>query len=383
MKHVVTIAATVALFGAGAAQAGIGRSSQSVGILFKQGNQVEFSLGGFNPDVSGSAAGGKVSSGDMSPGYGTYSLGYKQALSDRLDLAIILDQPIGAKVKYPGTLSATSYPMAGSTARIKSDAVTGLLRYKLPQNLSLYGGVRIERGSGKVHLPSVSSQSPVFSNKKATEDPYTLDSSTETDIGYVIGVAWEKPEIAARVALTYNSKIEHKFTATEWGKAPKDLPLDLKTNTFTSTVPESVNLEFQTGIAPDTLLMGSVRWVHWTQLDITPPAYHKFTAGESLFHPDHNGTTWKIGLGHRFSDQWSGAAFLGYERHQGTPKGQLSPTDGFKSATLAASYQASDKIKITAGVSYVDIGDAVTERISGRFSDNSGWGGFLGVGIQF
>ncbi len=95
MKRVMTTAAVVAL-SAGMAQAGgVERSTQSVGILFEKGNYAEFNIGGFNPDVSGTVGGGTVSSGDMAPGYGTYSLGYKQALSDKLDMAIILDQPIG------------------------------------------------------------------------------------------------------------------------------------------------------------------------------------------------------------------------------------------------------------------------------------------------
>jgi len=34
--------------------------------------------------------------------------------------------------------------------------------------------------------------------------------------------------------------------------------------------PQSVNLEFQTGIAKVTLLFGSVRWVDWTAFNIFP-----------------------------------------------------------------------------------------------------------------
>ncbi len=219
----------------------------------------------------------------------------------------------------------------------------------------------------------------------------------------MIGAGWEEPEIGARVALTYNSKIDHKFTATEWGKAPKDLRSGIKaqTNSFTSTVPESVNLEFQTGIAPDTFLMGSVRWVHWTQFDITPPAYSaafkhycrteyckkKYKKGVPIASYKHNSTTWKIGLGHRFNDQWSGTVIFGWEPHEGTSANLLDPTDGFKSATLAASYQASDRITIIGDISYVNIGDAFFFKefldTDGRFSGNSGFGAGLRVGIRF
>ncbi|OWY08978.1 hypothetical protein B6V74_10000 [Thioclava sp. F42-5] len=358
MKRVMTSMVALAI-GAGAAHAGgVERSTQSVGILFEQGNYAEFSVGGFNPDVSGTIGGGALKSGDMAPGYGTLSLGYKQALNDQWDLAVIFDQPVGAKVNYP---AGTGYPVAGSNASIKSSAVTALVRYKMPSNISVYGGLRSESVKGNVYLPAYE---------------YTMSTSEETDFGYVVGAAWEKPEIAARVALTYNSKIDHEFSVTENGvpSAP-----------FTTTVPESVNLEFQTGIMKDTLLMGSVRWVHWKQFDITPLGYQIATKGDSLVDYANNTITYNLGVGRRFNDQWSGAIMFGYEKHQGDIVGNLGPTDGFKSVSLAASYQATSNIKITGGVRYVDIGNAKTEigPYTTDFSGNDGWGAGLRVGINF
>ena len=35
-------------------------------------------------------------------------------------------------------------------------------------------------------------------------------------------------------------------------------------------MPQSVNLDFQTGIAPDTLVYGLVRWVNWDGWKIAP-----------------------------------------------------------------------------------------------------------------
>ncbi|KEO60840.1 OmpP1/FadL family transporter [Thioclava indica] len=374
MKRIMTTAAVVAL-SAGMAQAGgVERSTQSVGILFEKGNYAEVNIGGFNPDVSGTFALNRSSSGDMAPGYGTYSLGYKQSLNDKIDVAIILDQPIGANINYR---AGTTYPLAGSTAEVNSNAITGLVRYKLPQNFSVYGGLRIEQAKGKAYLPAV--------NVSAFGGDYLLKTSNETDYGYVIGVAWEKPEIAARVALTYNSKIDHDFTATEWGVDPT--LLGATTNGFKTTVPESVNLEFQTGIAKDTLLMGSVRWVHWTQFDITPPAYSERAGQGALVEYNNNSTSWSLGVGRRFNDQWSGAVMFGYEKTQPGTTGNLGPTDGYKSVSLAASYQATDNIKITGGVRYVDIGDAKTNVITagtgGEFSGNSGWGAGVRLAINF
>ena len=246
MDRVILAAGALALGTTAAFAGGIERSSQSVAILFEQGTYGELSFSLVNPNVSGTVGGGAVSSGDMTPHYATFSLGYKQELNDKVDLALILDQPVGAKVAYP---TGTGYPFQGSTADLESLAVTGLLRYKMPSNISVYGGVRLQSVSGDVAIP-------LFG--------YTMSAKPDYSAGYVVGVSWEKPEIAARVALTYNSEIKHTFEVTENGNP--SLP-------FSSTVPQSVNLEFQTGIAANTLLFGSVRWVDWAVFDITPVGF--------------------------------------------------------------------------------------------------------------
>jgi long-subunit fatty acid transport protein len=365
MKRILmTTAAAVAV--AGTAQAGgIERSSQSVAILFEEGSYAELSFGSFKPEVSGVFEGpGAASSGDMAGDYTTYSLSYKQALSDKLDLAIVLDEGIGANVDYP---VATAYPLRGSTASIDNSMVTALLRYKLENNFSVIGGLRVSRSSGEVALPAVGG--------------YTMSTSKETDLGYVIGAAWEKPEIAARVALTYNSEITHNFASLENGALA---------STFETTIPESVNLEFQTGVAANTLLFGSIRWVHWTDFVIAPPGYVA-TVGDNLVDYDSNSVTYTLGLGRKFNDQWSGAAILGYEGPNGTRTGNLGPTDGFKSIALAATYQATDNLEITGAVRYVDINNARSNPfappgapvVGGNFTGNHGLGVGIRIGMSF
>ena len=362
MRRVLMTASALALGATAATAGGVERSTQSVGILFEKGNYVELSFGGFNPDVSGSVGGGALLSGDMAASYGSLSFGYKRALTDQLDFALIYDQAIGADVDYP---TGTGYPAQGSTAEIDSHTLTALLRYKLPQNISLIGGVRALRTEGVVNLPAVAA--------------YTMNSTSETDFGYVLGVAWEKPEIAARVALTYNSEIEHDFTYHESALFP-----GVTGDSFeTVTIPKSVNLEFQTGVAKDTLLFGSIRWVDWKAFDITPTGYDSIPGQDSLVDYTENVTTYTLGLGRKFTENWSGAVILGYEKHTGTPTGNLGPTDGFKSVGLAATYTR-DNMKITDGLRYVDIGNATTNPpISGSFKDNSGWGAGIRVGYSF
>ena len=61
-----------------------------------------------------------------------------------------------------------------------------------------------------------------------------------------------------RVALTYNSAISYELPTTETSV------LGTVNSTTDTETPQSVNFEFQTGVAADTLLFGGVRWVDWT-----------------------------------------------------------------------------------------------------------------------
>jgi len=353
MWATTALVATTAVAQAG----GVERSTQSVAILFEQGRYAELSFGHFDPTVEGAVGGGAIGSGDMAGSYNSWSLGYKMDIGERVALAMILDQPIGANVNYPGAPALGAYPLAGSTATLSSSAITALLRYKFENNVSVYGGLRYETVHGEVSLPFLG---------------YTLDTNHDSELGYVVGVAWEKPEIAARVALTYNSAITHDLESVEAGTV---------TPGFETEVPQSLNLEFQTGIAKDTLLFGSIRWVDWTAFVIDPPGYPAPLGNLVDYASDR--VTYNIGIGRRFNENWSGAVTLGYEKSDGATTGNLGPTDGMKSIGLAATYTM-DSMKITGGIRYVDLGDATTNPpVGGVFTGNSGIGVGIKVGYTF
>ncbi len=353
MKHFLMTAAALAAAASSVHAGGVERSNQSVAILFEQGRYAELSFGHFDPTISG-IAGGVAPSGDMASSYNTWSLGYKMDIGERMALAMILDQPIGANVAYP---TGGTYPLQGATARLTSSAITALLRYKFESNVSVYGGLRYETVHGEVSLPTVAG--------------YSLDTNHDAELGYVVGISWEKPEIAARVALTYNSAIIHTLDATEGGPLAGE-------SQFDTEVPQSVNLEFQTGIAKDTLLFGSIRWQEWSAFEIDPVGYFPATP---LVSYASDRVTFNIGVGRRFNENWSGSVSLGYEKPDGEVTGNLGPTDGFKSIGVAAIYTM-ENIKITGGVRYVEIGDATTT-IGSSFSGNSGVGFGLRVGYTF
>jgi len=372
MRRVLMTVSATALTATGAFAGGIERSTQSVAILFEQGNYVEFTLGDVSPNVSGvqqipllpGQPAGR-SSGDMAGDYTTWSLAVKTALTDKLDFALILDEPIGADVDY-GTGSGYAY--AGSTATIDSHALTGMLRYKVTPAFSVIGGLRAVQSEGEVAL---------FTG-------YQMSTKKETDLGYLLGVAWEKPEIAARVSLTYNSAIDHDFRARETSVRPAFN----ESTEFTTTIPQSLHLEAQTGIAADTLLFGSVRWVDWSEFVIAPPGYA--SSQGNLVDYDGDTVTYSIGLGRKFNDTWSGAITASYEDAIGGFSGNLGPTDGATSVGLATTYTRGP-MKITGGVRYVWLGDTETEAPApvapgttfAEFKDNEGVALGLRIGYSF
>lgn len=371
MKKHLTILGALALTTTAAQAGGIDRSGQSILAIFETGNYAELSFGRVSPDVSGVATApyGGFSSGDMAGNYNQIGLAVKTRLSDTLDLAVILDQPFGANVNYPVlAVPPAVYYAAGSTAKLSTMATTAVLKYRMPSNVSVYGGVRYETMSASATVPFIPGGG------------YTVDSNTVGDVGYLVGVAYEKPEIALRVALTYNSKISHDFDTIERSALTGGVDL---ASTTTVDSPQSVNLEFQSGVAKDTLVFGSIRWVDWSNYVIDPTYY---TPPSPLVSYDSDTVTYTLGVGRRFNENWSGAVSIGFEDQVGGYASNLGPTDGKKSLTIGVSY-TKDNMKISGGISYVEIGTAETTLngaiASGVFKGNSAVGVGIKIGYSF
>ncbi|MCB6177077.1 outer membrane protein transport protein [Rhodobacter sp. Har01] len=365
MRRLTTSAVALAA-AAGAAQAGgLDRTGQGLAFLFETGTYAELTFGFGAPSVSGVAVAGLggASSGDMAASYSNVAMAYKRDLSDKLALGLVLDQPFGANVDYP---AGTGYYAQGSQAELKTMALTAILKYKTPSNISVYGGLRYQTMEAWANVPFVGT--------------YSVEGDRDAALGYLVGVAWEKPEIALRVALTYNSAIEHKLDTVD--RSALTGGADVASVT-TIEAPQSVNLDVQSGIAKDTLLFGSIRWVDWTSFSIDPAGY---PAATPLVSYDNDTVSYSLGLGRRFNENWSGAVTLGYEPSHGGYSSNLGPTDGYWSVGLGTTYTQGN-MKVTAGVRYVDIGDAQTQlpvaAPSANFTDNSAIGLGVKVGWSF
>ncbi len=364
MKKSTTIAAL--LLGASATAAvagGLDRSGQNIDVMFEEGTALKFTMGYSMPNVSATPS---ALTDNIAKDYITYSAGFKYEVNDKLDLGLVFDEPFGANLEYGG-LVATPAPgglgLGTNRATVNSEAVTALARYHFSENISVHGGVRAQRLHGDVQLDPVGG--------------YVLDMESDWAFGYVVGAAYEIPAYAARVALTYNSGFTHTMNGVESFNPA---------GTYEQDTPQSVNLDFQTGIAANTLLFGSVRWVDWTEFDITPPGYAAATGGQSLVDPHAKDSwTFDLGVGRKFTEKFSASVSFGYERAIGGVASNLGPTDGFWSVGVGGSYDVTESVKLGVGARYVSIGDANGGSLTGNapFTDNSAWGVGMSLTTSF
>lgn len=327
---------------------GIDRSGQFLGPLFESGGDtgsyLQFSFGQVDP-----AANTASMSDPLSP-YNPVSLAYKTNLTDELSLAVIIDEPYGVNVNY------IDGAFAGGSANIKSTATTMVLRYKINDNFSVHGGLRAQNLEGSI----VSSAA--------------LDATGEYAAGYLVGAAYERPDIALRVAVTYNSSITNDFTGLEVGLDTSGNPISFTPVAFEVEFPESINVEFQTGIAQDTLLFGSIRYAMWDGfvLDSGLTEYVDFS---------EDTTTYSLGVGRRINENLALSASVGYEAPGERPSTTaLAPTTGSTTLTVAATYTM-DNVTLTGGMTYGVLGDQSVAVFD--FEDNTVFGFGARVGFNF
>lgn len=347
MKTLLMSTGLFALCAGAAAAGGIDRSGQWITPIFETGNVVTFSVGTVDPNVSGT-----LGTNDATTRYSPVSFSVKQALTENVDVAIIVDQPFGANIEYTsGPFAATPIgPFAGGYADVSSKALTFVGRYKFNSNWSVHGGARAQSLTGTI-----------------ASTPGILTASSDYAWGGLVGVAYERPDIAMRVALTYNTSIKNRLDGLQNFATPVVAEHES---------PESFNLEFQTGIAANTLLFGSVRHAKWggASLESTPVAGGAATNWVN-FRDDS--TSYTLGVGRKLNDKLSLALTLGYEG-AGTRPGNtpLAPTNGYKSIGLGASYNVSDSLKVTGGVQYIKPGNQTVGPVD--FSGDA-----VAVGVKF
>lgn len=292
------------------------------------------------------------------------------ATQAQLKEAVTKARSLGAALNAATTSEAQKGE--GTNVEIRTHNLTTLVGMKLGEkrNFQIYGGPAAQHLKGEVHLRGIAYQ---------TAQGYDARISPDTAVGWVAGVAYSKPEIALKAALTYRSEIEHESTIAEV------FPATARTTTrnFAITLPESYNLDFQTGVNPTTLLTAKVRYVPWSDFDIRPPTYGDATALQNNGVPlpiiSYSDDQWsaEVGLGKRVSDRLALSGSVGWDSGAGNPASTLGPIEGYWSLGLGAKYNVTPEWSVSVGGKYLKFGDATanlpTGMTAGEFADNDGF----------
>mgnify|MGYP002655506326 CR=1 FL=1 len=446
-KHLAVAIASISAVGVADA-AGLDRSGQDVTAFLQDGTYGEVVYTYIDADISGKDTSGNSIS-DIAEAYDFGRFGVKADINDTFSVGVLYDEPWGAAVQYGGSNNfvsdkdATTQTLVRTTAaalqrnprfdaatkqqvsdmagiiqtaqdardvagylgnstptgalisntlnniadkaeelhgqgtnvEIRTQNATLLLGAKLGENknFQIYGGPQMQRLTGEVHL------------RGTAYGPMTgYDANIGADMGYgwVAGVAYSKPEIALKAALTYRSEIDHERSIAEIIPATGYE----SSQNFKATLPESWNLDFQTGINPTTLLTAKVRYVPWSDFNITPPQYSETIKGSNpVLYPNglpivrYEKDQWsaEVGLGKKLSDKVSVSGNLGYDSGAGNPVSTLGPIKGYYSLGLGAKYNITPEWSVSVGGKYLKFGDATAQLPNGvkagEFDDNDGF----------
>ena len=274
-------------------------------------------------------------------------------------------------VKTLSGLQAATTPLVNNTegtkVKVSSKKIAGVFGVKFGENKNwqVYAGPSFQKLEGEVRLRG-------DSYKTATNYDATIPTSSA--VGWLAGVAYSKPEIALKASLTYRSEIDHDLNIGE------NLPLyalrggnPRQTNQVTVTTPQSVNLDFQTGLNKTTLLTGKVRWVPWSDFAIKPKLYGD-VSGLNLVDYDKDSWAVDIGVGKKVSDRWALSGQVTWDSGAGDPVTSLGPVNGYWGLGLGARYNITPEWSASLGAKYLMFGDAKArlpdDTIVGKFEDN-------------
>ena len=421
------ILATVPMTGAFAAA--LDRSGQSMAAFFQPGNYFEAGISVLDPNVSGKVRNGytphaalpassaglqNTSVGEMAGDYYFPSAALKLQVTDNFSFGLIYDQPFGAEAEYStGTQKTTALPgplaplgnqglfhngTEGTSVEVKSQSISMLFGYQPTENFNFYAGPVYQTIKGDVQLRGLAY------GGNATFGGYNASIKETGDIGWLAGAAFQIPDIALKASVTYRSEIEHSVNVKEsFNSAGLLAGLNAAPSLNTDiTTPQSVNLDFQTGIMANTVAFANVRWVDWSSFSIQPykfglaskSAAIQAQTGKSEFDlvaytDDQISAT--VGVGRKLNDQWAGNVSVGWDSGAGNPVTTLGPTEGYWNVGLGAQFSPTPQTFIAGGVKYFWLGDAKAQSGSqfdtanyvADFTDNHAIAYGMKIGYKF
>ncbi len=356
--------------------AALDQSGQSILPFLENGNYVEVNATAVDADISGKIRNHpelvndpqNLNSGNMGNSFQYYSAALKLQLTDRISFGLLYNQPFGADITYPmqsnNTFSDNEFTQQGTSVNVDTESISMILGVSPFSNFQAYGGAVYQSVKGDVALRG-NSYSVAFNG-------YDAEFKKNHVVGWLAGLSYQISDVALKAALTYRSKIDHEMqvTETQFGQ-----PLEATTPSKTRiSTPQSVNIDFQTGVYKDTLLYTNLRWVNWKDFHIRPTQFGAvteyltgvvsngaYTGGFDLDSYQKDQWTVNVGLGHQFTEKWSASTEVSWDSGTGDPASTLNPTKGSWGLGLGAQFNPAPNYFIAAGVKYFWLGDVVAE----------------------
>ena len=359
--------------------AGLDRSGQSIAAFLQPGNYAEAGISILDPTVKGKDL-IKNNVSDMAEDYYFPSAAIKVQATEHISLGLLYDQPFGADAMYSLEQSMFTNGIEGTKVEVETHNLTALIGYQPTENWNFYAGPVWQTVEADISLRGQAYISPKDPTKVLSG--YDIKIHEEEAFGWLAGFAYQIPEIALKTSVTYRSEIKHKAKSVETHKLMPMLNVESQLDAIT---PQSVNIDFQTGVAANTLAFANIRWAHWDQFAVTPK-FLNAASGNNLI--DYSDDQWSVtvGVGRKLNSHWSGSASVGYDSGAGNPVTTLGPTEGYWSVGLGGQYSPAENYFIQAGVKYFWLGDATARTGTtdvGEFEDNYALGYGLKIGYRF
>ncbi|MFW1929543.1 OmpP1/FadL family transporter [Acinetobacter baumannii] len=351
-------------------------SGQSILPFLEKGNYAEANIFVIDPKISGKVRdkpqlvdnSQDLSTGDMAQSFQYYNAALKLQLNERFAFGLIYDQPFGADVLYPvkqnNSYSETKNLKEGTSVNVDSQNISMILGVKPYQNVQFYLGPVYQTIKGDVALRG-NAYTTFFNG-------YDANFKEDSAIGWLAGMSYQIPDIELKLAVTYRSKIKHEMNVEE---SIYDQPINVTSFEKTKiTTPQSINLDFQTGVNQSTLAFINLRWVNWKKFNIRPTQFGAITqaitaeltegAYEQGFDLDSHQKDQlyaAIGLGHQVSEKLSIGSEVSWDSGTGNPASSLNPTKGAWGLGLGLQYNPAPNYFIATGIKYFWLGDAVAQ----------------------